>query len=172
MQLWEADVVIVGGASTALAALGVSSVLLERTADFPELNRGDVLQPLSLSLFENGGVLPSIEAMGGYPVVASGFFHRAHGFLGEWGFADLETAHPHQTLLRHTNLHRALYAAFDTGLVSVHRGVRVSAPLSDGTVLRGVTGTVGGEPFRATGQVVVAADGAASALRRAAGIRF
>ncbi|WP_158605577.1 FAD-dependent monooxygenase [Amycolatopsis panacis] len=50
----------VGGASTAHAhvTLGVWSVLLERTADFPELNRGDVLQPLSLSLFENWGVLP------------------------------------------------------------------------------------------------------------------
>ncbi|GAA1976259.1 hypothetical protein GCM10009754_59890 [Amycolatopsis minnesotensis] len=168
----------VAGASTAhaLASLGVSSVLLERAESFPELNRGDVLQPLSLGLLDNWGVLPSIEAMGGYEVVASGFFHREHGFLGEWGFTDLDTAHPHQTVLRHTNLHRALYAAFAgrTDLVSVRRGARVASPLYDdtGEVLRGVTGTIAGEPFEAVGQVVVAADGAASALRRAAGIGF
>lgn len=179
---WDADVIIVGGAvagastAHALAALGVSSVLLERTADFPELNRGDVIQPLSLGLLEKWGVLPRIEAMGGYQVVASGFFHRAHGFLGEWGFADLDTAHPHQTILRHTNLHRALHAALAdrADLVSVQRGAQVASLLFDdtGTVVRGVTGTVAGEPFRAVGQVVVAADGAASGLRRSAGIGF
>lgn len=181
-EQWEADVVIVGGAvagastAHALAALGVSSVLLERAESFPDLNRGDVVQPLSLGLLDNWGVLPSIEAMGGYQVVASGFFHRTRGFLGEWGFADLDTPHPHQTVLRHTNLHRALYAAFAgrTDLVSVRRGARVTSPLFDdaGEVLRGVTGTIGGRPFRAVGQVVVAADGASSALRRAAGIGF
>jgi 2-polyprenyl-6-methoxyphenol hydroxylase-like FAD-dependent oxidoreductase len=179
---WDADVVIVGGAvagagtAHALAALGVSSVLLERAAGFPELNRGDVIQPLSLDLLDRWGVLPWIEAAGGNEVVASGFFHREHGFLGEWGFADLATAHPHQTVLRHTNLHRALFAAFAdrTDLVSVHRGARVASLLfdDDGEVVRGVTGTIDGEPFRATGRIVVAADGAASALRRSVGIRF
>ncbi|KAA2258739.1 FAD-dependent monooxygenase [Solihabitans fulvus] len=177
---WHADVVIVGGAvagastAHALAALGVSCVLLERTVDFPELNRGDVIQPLSLGLLRKWGVLPRIEAMGGYPVVASGYFHRQHGFLGEWGFADLDTAHPHQTVLRHTNLHRALYAAFAdrASLVTVRRGAQVSTLLLDGPgdVVRGVGGTIDGKPFRATGRVVVAADGAGSRLRRFAGI--
>ncbi|ALG09801.1 FAD-dependent oxidoreductase [Kibdelosporangium phytohabitans] len=179
---WEADVVIVGGAvggastAHALATVGVSSIVLERAADFPELNRGDILQPLSLSLLDNWGVLRHIKAMGGYDLVASGFYHRVHGFLGEWGFEDLAMAHPHQTVLRHTNLHRALYAAFaDHGeLVSVHRGAQVSSPLFDdsGEVMRGVTGTIGGEPFEATGEVVVAADGPSSRLRRSAGIQF
>ncbi|RJQ74435.1 FAD-dependent monooxygenase [Pseudonocardiaceae bacterium YIM PH 21723] len=175
MHSWKADVVIVGGgvagASTAhaLATLGVSSVLLERSADYPELNRGDVIQPLSLSLLDRWGVLPQIEALGGYRVTASGFFHRTHGFLGEWGFAELETAHPHQTILRHTNLHRALYAAFPNhgGLVTVRRGARVTE-VDDTTV----TGTYQGEPFTAVGRFLVAADGPQSMLRRAAGIRF
>ncbi|MCK2239057.1 MULTISPECIES: NAD(P)/FAD-dependent oxidoreductase [unclassified Crossiella] len=176
---WDADVVIVGGgvagASTAhaLATVGVSSIVLERSADFPELNRGDVIQPLSLGLLDKWGVLPHIH---GYQVVASGIHHRVHGFLGEWGFADLEIDHPHQTVLRHTNIHRALHAAFagHGDLVSVRRGARVSAPLFDDRdgALRGVTGTIGGEPFRALGRIVVAADGPASRLRRAAGIRF
>nr|WP_042185125.1 NAD(P)/FAD-dependent oxidoreductase [Kibdelosporangium sp. MJ126-NF4]CEL16538.1 Putative hydroxylase [Kibdelosporangium sp. MJ126-NF4]CTQ90491.1 Putative hydroxylase [Kibdelosporangium sp. MJ126-NF4] len=179
---WEADVVIVGGAvagastAHALATLGVSSIVLERTANFPELNRGDILQPLSLGLLDKWGVLRQITAMGGYDLAASGFHHRVHGFLGEWGFADLAMAHPHQTVLRHTNLHRALYAAFADhgGLVSVHRGAQVSSPLFDdsGDVMRGVAGTIGGEPFEALGKVVVAADGPSSRLRRSAGIQF
>jgi len=112
--------------------------------------------------------------MGGYPVVASGFFHRSHGFLGEWGFAELPTAHPHQTVLRHTNLHRALYAAFPvrSDVVSVRRGARVTAMVPD--YAEGVTevsGVFEGRTSRAVGRIVVAADGAASALRRAAGIR-
>ncbi|ONI83175.1 hypothetical protein ALI144C_16885 [Actinosynnema sp. ALI-1.44] len=179
---WEADVVIVGGAvggastAHALATLGVSSIVLERTADFPELNRGDILQPLSLSLLERWGVLRHITAMGGYDLVASGFHHRVRGFLGEWGFEGLAMAHPHQTVLRHTNLHRALYAAFagHGDLVTVHRGAQVSSPLFDdsGEVMRGVTGTIGGELFQAVGKVVVAADGPSSRMRRAAGIEF
>ncbi|WP_405060402.1 FAD-dependent monooxygenase [Kribbella sp. NBC_01505] len=179
---WEADVVIVGGAvggastAHALATLGVSSIVLERTATFPELNRGDILQPLSLGLLEKWGVLPHVKAMGGYDVVASGFYHRVHGFLGEWGFADLDMPHPHQTVLRHTNLHRALYAAFASHgeLVSVQRGAQVSSLLFDdsGMRARGVAGRIGGVPFEAVGKVVVAADGPASRIRKAIGIGY
>ncbi|MFD9698030.1 FAD-dependent oxidoreductase [Lentzea sp. NPDC059081] len=181
-SLWEADVVIVGGAvggactALALAALGVSSILLERSGDFPELNRGDVIQPLSLALLDKWGVLAHVRALGGYDVVASSFHHRVHGFLGEWSFTGLDMDHPHQTVLRHTNLHRALYAAIDghDGLVSVRRGAKVSSLLFDdsGDAVAGVTGTCGDEPFRALGRIVVAADGPASRLRTAAGIRF
>jgi hypothetical protein len=59
--LWEADVVIAGGAvagasmAHALAEYSISSVLLERQTRVPEINRGDVLQPLSLSFLDRWG---------------------------------------------------------------------------------------------------------------------
>ena len=71
---WEADVLIAGGAvggasmAHALAEYGLSSVLLERTPHVAEINRGDVIQPLSLQLLNRWGISPYIEDMGGFPL--------------------------------------------------------------------------------------------------------
>ena len=77
--LWEADVVIVGGAvagasmAHALAEYSVSSVLLERQTRVPEINRGDVLQPLSLSFLDRWGIYKYVTEMGGFPLYERNF---------------------------------------------------------------------------------------------------
>ena len=55
--IYEANVVIVGGAAMAhaLAEYGISCVLLERTDSIPEVHRGDVLQPLTLQFLDRWG---------------------------------------------------------------------------------------------------------------------
>ncbi|MFD9965632.1 FAD-dependent oxidoreductase [Amycolatopsis sp. NPDC058986] len=175
---WDADVVIVGGSvagavtAHALAEYGLTSILLERAVEFPELNRGDTIQPLSLGFLDRWGVLPEIEGLSGYPVSGSGFFHRKHGFLGSWDFEGLPGPFQHQIILRHTNFHRALYAAFAAkpDLVRVCRGAQANTVLVDGDDVVGIGGSIAGQRFHARGKLVVAADGAQSKLARFLGI--
>jgi 2-polyprenyl-6-methoxyphenol hydroxylase-like FAD-dependent oxidoreductase len=177
---WEADVVIVGGAvggasmAHALAEYGISSVLLERGADFPEINRGDAIQPLTLSFFERWGVLPYMEKLGAYALYEWDFINPRIGHLGTWSFVDLPFKFNHAGILRHTSIHRALYAAMEPKreLIDFHRGATVTGVVVDTATERvmGAVGTVGDESFEAVGKVVVAADGPQSKVRQFVGI--
>lgn len=177
---WEADVVIVGGAvagasmAHALSEYGISSVLLERGDDFPEINRGDAIQPLTWSFFERWGVLPYMERFGAYKLYEWDFINPRIGHLGTWSFEDLPFKFNHSVILRHTNIHRALYAAMETkrDLVDVHRGATVTGVVVDETTDRavGAVGTIQGETFEALGKIVVGADGPQSKLRQFVGI--
>jgi 2-polyprenyl-6-methoxyphenol hydroxylase-like FAD-dependent oxidoreductase len=177
---WEADVVIVGGAvagasmSHALAEYGISSVLLERGDDFPEINRGDAIQPLTWSFFERWGVLPYMESFGAYKLHEWDFINPRVGYLGTWSFTDLPFKFNHSVILRHRNIHRALYAAMEPrrDLIDPHRGAMVTGAVVDEATDRvvGAVGTIGGETFEALGKVVVAADGPHSKLREFVGI--
>ena len=177
---WEADVVIVGGAvagasmAHALAEYNISSVVLERNDDFPEINRGDAIQPLTLSFLERWGVLPHMVEMGGYPIRGWDFINPRIGHLGEWSFDDLPFKFNHSMILRHTKIHRALYAAMESrrDLINPQRGAQVTGVIRDeatGQVV-GAVGTTRGETFEAVGRVVVAADGPQSKVREFVGI--
>lgn len=177
---WEADVVIVGGAvagasmAHALAEYGITSVLLERGDDYPEINRGDAIQPLTLSFFERWNVLPFMEEMGGYKLYEWDFINPRIGHLGTWSFVDLPFKFNHSMILRHTKIHRALYAAMEPkrSLIDAHRGANVTGVVVDAETERvvGAVGTHGGDTFEAVGKVVVAADGPQSKVRQFIGI--
>jgi 2-polyprenyl-6-methoxyphenol hydroxylase-like FAD-dependent oxidoreductase len=172
----EADVVVVGGAvagasmAHALAERGLSSILLERNKEYPEINRGDVIQPLSLGFLERWDVIPYIESRGGFPLYEWNFFHPRLGHLGTWDFSTLPYHINHQTILRHIEIHRALYAAMapKSELIAPHRDAVVTGAVTDNDDQRivGVVGTCGGKTFEARGRVVVAADGPNSRLRQ------
>jgi 2-polyprenyl-6-methoxyphenol hydroxylase-like FAD-dependent oxidoreductase len=176
---WEADVVIVGGAvagasmAHALAEYGITSVLIERGDGFPEINRGDAIQPLTLSFFERWGVLPEMEKLGAYELREWDFINPRIGQLGTWSFVDLPFKFNHAMILRHTSIHRALYAAMERkrDLIDYHRGAIVNGVVTDERDrVVGAVGTVGDETFEATGKVVVAADGPQSKIRQFIGV--
>ena len=85
---YEADVVVVGGAvagasmAHALAEYGISSIVLERGDSWPEINRGDALQPLTLGFFERWDVLRHMEELGAYPIKEWEFVNPRIGHLG------------------------------------------------------------------------------------------
>jgi 2-polyprenyl-6-methoxyphenol hydroxylase-like FAD-dependent oxidoreductase len=177
---WEADVVIVGGAvagasmAHALTEYGISSVLLERGEEFPEINRGDAIQPLTWSFFERWGIVPYMEDFGAYKLYEWDFINPRIGHLGTWSFVDLPFKFNHSVILRHTNIHRALYAAMEPkrDLIDIHRGAMVTGAVVDGATDRvaGVVGVIGDESFEAIGKIVVAADGPKSKLREFIGV--
>lgn len=177
---WETGVIIVGGAvagasmAHALAEYDVSSVIFERLAQIPEVNRGDVLQPLTLSLFDRWGVYKNVTEMGGFPLYEWNFYNPRIGHLGTWNFSSLPGKFNHQTILRHSRIHRALYAAMESkrNLINVQRGAEVTGILLDEErqAITGVYGEQSGRTFEARGRVVVAADGPSSRLRRFLGI--
>jgi 2-polyprenyl-6-methoxyphenol hydroxylase-like FAD-dependent oxidoreductase len=179
-ERWESDVVIVGGAvagasmAHALAEYGIGSVLIERTPKTPEINRGDVLQPLSLQFLARWGVYAHVEAMGGFPLYEWNFYNPRVGHLATWNFATLPCAFNHQTILRHVRIHEALYAAMapKADLIAVQRGATVNGVLYDDDAERvvGVLGRQGEVAFEACGRVVIAADGPRSKLREHLGI--
>ena len=177
---WEADVVIAGGAvagasmTHALAEYGLSSVVLERKLKVPEINRGDVLQPLSLQFLDRWAVYSYIEDMGGFPLYEWNFYNPRIGHLATWNFSSLPCTFNHQTILRHVRIHEALYAAMEpkSDLINAQRGAVVSGVLIDDATdaVVGLTGKQGDRSFEAKGRVVVAADGMRSKLRDFLGI--
>lgn len=177
---WETEVVIVGGAvagasmAHALAEYDVSSVIFERLAQIPEVNRGDVLQPLTLSLFDRWGVYKHVTEMGGFPLYEWNFYNPRIGHLGTWNFSSLPGKFNHQTILRHSRIHQALYGAMESkrNLINIQRGAEVTGVLLDDErqAVIGVYGEQNGRTFEARGRVVVAADGPRSRLRRFLGI--
>jgi len=172
----ETEVVIVGGAvagasmAHALAEYNVSSIIFERHARIPEVNRGDVLQPLTLSMLDRWGVYPHVTAMGGFPLYEWNFYNPRIGHLGTWNFSSLPGKFNHQTILRHSRIHEALYAAMDAKahLINVQRGSEVTGVLfdEDRQAVVGIYGEQNGRTFEARARVVVAADGPRSQLRR------
>ena len=177
---WSGDVAIVGGAvagasmAHALAEYGVSSVLLERTKKTPEINRGDVLQPLTLQFLDRWGVYAYVQAMGGFPLYEWNFFNPRVGHLATWNFSTLPCKFNHQTILRHVRIHEALYSAMagKGALIEVQRGATVNGILFDDErrIAVGVYGRSDEQVFEAHAQVVVAADGPRSKLRELLGI--
>src|SRR5271156_26496 len=177
---WAAEVVIVGGAvagaamAHALAEYNISSIILERLDRIPEVNRGDVLQPLTLTLLDRWGVYKHITEMGGFPLYEWNFYNPRIGHLGTWNFSSLPSKFNHQTILRHSRIHEALYGAMEAkqNLINVQRGADVTGVLfdEDRQAVTGVYGEQGGRTFEARVRVVVAADGQRSRLRKFLGI--
>jgi 2-polyprenyl-6-methoxyphenol hydroxylase-like FAD-dependent oxidoreductase len=177
---WEAEVIIVGGAvagasmTHALAEYGISSVLFERSARIPEINRGDVLQPLTLSLLDRWGVHKYVTEMGGFPLFEWNFYNPRIGHLGTWNFSSLPGSFNHQTILRHVRIHQALYAGMKEkqNLINAQRGAEVTAVLFDEEqqAVVGVFGEQDGRTFEARAKVIVGADGPRSRLRKFLGI--
>jgi 2-polyprenyl-6-methoxyphenol hydroxylase-like FAD-dependent oxidoreductase len=180
---YEADVVVIGGAvagasmSHALAEYGISSVVLERSDSWPEINRGDAIQPLTLGLFERWDILRHMQELGAYPIKEWEFINPRIGHLGIWDFQGLPFKFQNAVILRHVKIHKALYKAMESKQNLIHpcRGHNVTGlVVQDGGKVIGAVGMKGegsdAETFEATGKIVVAANGPQSKVRQFLGI--
>ncbi|MGW4891935.1 FAD-dependent oxidoreductase [Kitasatospora sp. NPDC004240] len=171
----EADVVVCGAgvaglaAARALGRLGIDVLLLEKQRVQPPIAKGEVLQPGSLDLLHDWGVLPALEARRAVRLnrlVA----RRADGSeLLTMDFGRLGTERSWMLSHDYTTILECL--GEDPGpTVRVERGVLVEDLLRDGRGrVAGVrTGGRAGREVRA--RVVLAADGRSSRLRRLCGV--
>ncbi|GAA2741298.1 FAD-dependent monooxygenase [Kitasatospora cinereorecta] len=178
MRTEHTEVLIVGAGPTGLtlacdlARRGVRAVLVERSSALFPGSRGKGLQPRSLEVLEDLGVLDRILAAGSpYPEMMN--WHGGER-LGTWQLAAPRPArpgvpHPEMWLVPQWRTQEILYerllelggaVRFDTALVALEQDAdRVSATLesADG-------------PLTVAADYLVAADGGRSAVRRAVGV--
>ncbi|MBF6065725.1 FAD-dependent monooxygenase [Nocardia terpenica] len=171
----DADAVVCGAgagglaAACALAAAGLAVIVLDKQRQPPSIAKGELLQPGSLTALDRWGVTRRLLAAGGVEI--DRLCARASD-----GRALLELDYPGLLGGRRRILsadYPTILAALADSLppsVRVHRGVPVRGPLHDDTGrVCGVE--VADERLGSVrAPLVVAADGAASGLRAAAGI--
>jgi 2-polyprenyl-6-methoxyphenol hydroxylase-like FAD-dependent oxidoreductase len=168
------DVVVVGGgiAGSAFAGLvaerGVRVLVLEKTVEFADENRGEMLWPWGVREAQRLGVYESLVAAGGHVVAGNVSWSSLEpGVKAEGGLGDffegvdgsLNLGHP---VARQTLLDRAM----NLGAV-VRRGVDLGA-VSKGTV----SWVENGDSHEATCRLIVGADGRRSTVRREGGFGF
>ncbi|MYR43565.1 FAD-dependent oxidoreductase [Streptomyces sp. SID5910] len=171
----DTDVLIVGAGPTGLALgidlarRGVDALVVERAATLFPGSRGKGIQPRTMEVFDDLGVLGAIHAAGGgYPV---GMVWQDGQRLGE--HAMFEPAEPSEDapynapwMVPQWRTQEILAARLAElgGTVAFGREVTGLAQDADGVTAR----FAAGEPVRA--RYLVAADGGRSAVRRALGI--
>ena len=176
----EPSVLVVGAGPTGLvlgielARRGVPVRVVERAAAPATGSRGDGLQPRTLEVFDDIGVLDAVLAAGAAPPVTRAY--TGERFLGEKRMFEPrdptpEVPHPNPWMLGQDRTEAILRARF------AELGGRIEL----GTALEGfeqgeagVTATLvrGGERETVGAAVLVGADGGASTVRRTLGIPF
>ncbi|MFD9001410.1 FAD-dependent oxidoreductase [Streptomyces sp. NPDC059582] len=171
----DTDVLIVGAGPTGLALgidlarRGVAALVVERGAGLAPGSRGKGLQPRTMEVFDDLGVLDAIQAAGGdYPV---GMIWQDGRRVGEHRMFDPSEAtddSPYDApwMVPQWRTQEILFARLTElgGRVAFGREVVSLAQDEDGATVEFASGA----PVRA--RYVVAADGGRSAVRRALGI--
>lgn len=170
------DVVVcgagVGGlaAARALGGAGLDVLVLDRQREAPQVAKGELLQPESVRILDAWAALPALRETGAVPVDRLAI-RDPHGSL-QLGldYRDLPGG-PHSILCApYPDVLRALEHCLDPA-VEVRRGVLVEGLLRDHTGrVSGVQVTEDGTRSEIPARLVIAADGASSRLRRAAGL--
>lgn len=172
----QTPVIIVGGGiaggslACALAHRGIPSILLERQKNAVDLNRGDGMQPRSVEIMENWGILPAFQKAGALETYGSEVIHPLLGKLVEIDLSVVETRHPYLLNLPHPQIETLLLEhARQSGFCRVIRGT-VTEVLYENGRARGVKARLETDEVLIQAEVVVGADGAQSMVRKSAGI--
>jgi menaquinone-9 beta-reductase len=170
----EAEVVVVGGgpagsvAAATLAEMGRDVVVVDQSAFPREKPCGDGLTHSAVEVLEELG-LDELAVQG--QAVEDCRIVIAHGTETQGWYrppARLPRSRFMRTVPRLALDHALLDAAIERGARFVQS--RVDAPVMDGDAATGVALSAPGEGSRITARCVIAADGATSRMRRAAGI--
>ena len=157
-------------ASAVLAAGGMDVTLLEAAPQLPKELRASTFHPATLDLLDRYGVVDDLTARG---LVAPVFAYRdrRHGVVAEFDLGALAdvTGHPYRLQCEQYKLCEIMLDRFgDTPDVTVRFGAEVVDAADHGDAASVVLAS--GE--RLLADAVVAADGAASAVRKSLGLAF
>jgi 2-polyprenyl-6-methoxyphenol hydroxylase-like FAD-dependent oxidoreductase len=176
VSILETSVVIVGGGvaggslACALAHRGIPSILIERLKAAVDLNRGDGMQPRSLEIMEEWGLLPTFIERGALPTYGSEVHHPALGQLVEIDLSVVKTKHPYLLNLPHPQIEALLLEhAQASGYCKVIRGAVTEVLYADGRATGVKAKTDDGE-LTVMARLVAGADGSQSMIRKSAGI--
>jgi 2-polyprenyl-6-methoxyphenol hydroxylase-like FAD-dependent oxidoreductase len=170
------EVLIAGAGPTGLtlaielARRGVGVRIVDRDARPFTGSRGDGLQPRTLEVFADLGILDRVLADGMLPATIRAHFDGA--FAGEHRMAEVEqptpdVPYPNAWILPQYRTEELLAERLAELGVTVERGTELSGFTQDA---EGVTAIVDGREVRA--RYLVGADGGSSVVRRALGIPF
>lgn len=171
----DVDVLVVGAGPAGLALAvdlarrGVDALVVERAGGLFPGSRGKGIQPRTMEVFDDLGVLAAIRAAGGdYPVGMIWQDGRRAGEHRMFDPAEASDDSPYTApwMVPQWRTQEILLARLEEsgGRVAFHREVVAVAQDEDGATVEFTTGT----PVRA--RYVVAADGGRSTVRRALGI--
>jgi squalene monooxygenase len=168
------DVIIAGGgmagtaAAAALDGLGLRTLIVEPGLDGNKRLAGELIHPPGTTDLADLGLLDALEAVGGAPVL--GFAVSADGQSHLLPYAPVAGLRETGFAIEHAAIAGTLRSALARRPnVTVWYGARVVAlETADGSV--GVTIVGAGRDARLSAQLLVGADGAASTVRRLAGI--
>ena len=172
-----ADVVVIGGgpggstAATMLARKGVRVLLLERE-QFPRDHVGESLLPASIPVFEELGVLPTIEDSGFLPKRGATMVWGRETTPWSWYFRETNQRYPHSYQVWRPQFDQLLLENSASNGVDVRQGCHVSEVLFEDGKATGVryTGEDGGRRT-ARAQFVVDASGQSALLARRVKLR-
>jgi 2-polyprenyl-6-methoxyphenol hydroxylase-like FAD-dependent oxidoreductase len=170
------DVLVAGAGPTGLtlaielARRGVAVRIVDRDPRPFTGSRGDGVQPRTLEVFEDLGILGRVLEDGMLPATIRATLDGE--FAGEHRMADVEqptpdVPYPNTWVLPQFRTEELLAARLAELGVEVERGVELTGFTQDAG---GVTATVGGEAVRV--RYLVGADGGAGVVRRTLGIAF
>jgi 2-polyprenyl-6-methoxyphenol hydroxylase-like FAD-dependent oxidoreductase len=170
------DVLVSGAGPTGLALAidlarrGVRVLIVERSPHYPAGSRGKGIQPRTLEVFEDLGVLDDVLATGGpYPGMRAYAGDQVvwEGVMQAEEQPTPDVPYPNIWLLAQTLTERILRAKLAEYGVTVRLGAELTDLTCDDD---GVTATVSGSPVRAA--YLVGADGGRSTVRKLLGVGF
>jgi 2-polyprenyl-6-methoxyphenol hydroxylase-like FAD-dependent oxidoreductase len=172
----DTEVLVTGAGPTGLtlaielARRGVAVRIVDRDPNPFTGSRGDGLQPRTLEVFEDLGILDRVKEESMLPAVIRAYLDGEFAMERRMAEEEEPTAdvpYPNAWILPQARTEQLLADRLAELGVQVERGTELSGFTQDDD---GVTATVGSEPVRA--RYLVGADGGGSVVRRTLGIAF
>lgn len=174
------DVVIVGaglaGCATARALVRADAtkrrriLVIDRYRDVHPRFSGELIHPRGAQILDDLGLFPALHAVGGVEVGGFAVFENADTPFVDLSYADVPRERPRGLSIHHKDLVRTLRRELRSDPIELLEGWAVADLCRDGERITGVVIEDKRGRFEIKADLVVAADGKASTVRKLAGI--